>query len=240
MRTVILGDIHLGSPLCRARLLRRVLEEVPMGRLVLNGDIFDDVNFRRFNANHWGVLQAIRALGERIEVVWIRGNHDGPAQVLEPLLGVQVRDDFTFSYKGDSVFVIHGDAYDEMQKSSHRFRELRRHLHGFMICFDVPRKTAIQWAQRASSVFARAAERVKRRAMEDGMKRGARWVVAGHTHHREVEERDGLVFFNPSSWLTPHPAYVLFDDAEPAPRMLVLNRRSRRVAEFLRYRKESE
>jgi UDP-2,3-diacylglucosamine pyrophosphatase LpxH len=240
MLTVILGDIHLGSPLCRARLLRRVLEEVPMDRLVLNGDIFDDVNFRRFNARHWAVLQAIRALGERIEVVWIRGNHDGPAQLLEPLLGVKVRDDFTFRYKGESVFVTHGDAYDEIQKSSQQFRELRRYLHGFVIWFDVPRKTAIRWAQRASKVFARAAERVKRRAMEDGLKRGAHWVVAGHTHRREVEERDGQVFFNPSSWLTPHPAYVLFDDTEPAPRMVVLDRRSRKVAEFLPPRKKAE
>ena len=239
MRTVILGDIHLGSPLCRARLLRRVLEEVPLDRLILNGDIFDDVNFRRFNRDHWGVLQAVRTLGERAEVVWIRGNHDGPAQMLEPLLGVKVHDDYTFRYKGESVFVTHGDAYDEIQRSSGQFRELRRHLHGFVIWFDVPRKTAIQWAQRASSVFARAAEIVKRRAMADGMKRGALWVVAGHTHHREVDEVDGMVFFNPSSWLTRQPAYVLFDDNEPAPRMVVLDGRRRRVAEFLSRRKEN-
>ncbi len=223
MRTVILGDIHLGSPLCRARLLRRVLEEVPMDRLVLNGDIFDDVNFRRFNADHWGVLQAVRALGERIEVVWIRGNHDGPAQMLEPLLGVKVHDDYTFRHRGEAVFVTHGDAYDEIQRSSRQFRHLRRHLHGLVIWFDVPRKTAIQLAQRASSVFARAAERVKRRAMADGMKRGARWVVAGHTHRREEDEEDGMGFFNPSSWLTPHPAFVLFDDAESTPRLVVLD-----------------
>ena len=194
-----------------------------MDRLVLNGDIFDDVNFRRFNADNWHVLKAIRALGERIEVVWIRGNHDGPAQVLEPLLGVRVHDDFTFRFKGEDVFVTHGDAYDQIQKSSRKFRTLRRHLHGFVIWFDVPRKTAIRWAQQASSVFARAAERVKLRALADGMKRGARWVVVGHTHRREEGEWDGMIFFNPSSWLTPHPAFVLFDDSEPAPRLVVLD-----------------
>lgn len=223
MRTLILGDIHLGSPLCRARLLRRVIEEVPMDRLILNGDIFDDVNFRRFNTDHWGVLQAVRTLGERIEVVWIRGNHDGPSQMLEPLLGVPVHDAYTFRHRGEAVFVTHGDAYDEIQRSSQQFRELRRHLHGLVIWFDVPRKTAIQLAQRASSVFARAAERVKRRALTDGMKRGARWVVVGHTHHREEDEVDGVGFFNPSSWLTPHPAVVLFDETEPAPRLVVLD-----------------
>jgi UDP-2,3-diacylglucosamine pyrophosphatase LpxH len=223
MRTVIMGDIHLGSPLCRARLLRRVLEEVPMDRLVLNGDIFDDVNFRRFNADHWGVLQTVRALSERIEVVWIRGNHDGPAQMLEPLLGIRVHDDFGFRYRGEAVFVTHGDAYDEIQRSAQQFRELRRHLHGLVIWFDVPRKTAIRLAQRASSVFARAAERVKRRALADGMKRGARWVVVGHTHHREEDEENGMGFFNPSSWLTPHPAFVLFDEDEPAPRLVAID-----------------
>jgi UDP-2,3-diacylglucosamine pyrophosphatase LpxH len=201
-----------------------------MDRLVLNGDIFDDVNFRRFNADHWGVLQAVRALGERIEVVWIRGNHDGPAQLLEPLLGVQVHDAFTFRHRGEAVFVTHGDAYDLIQKPSGQFRELRRHLHGLVIWFDVPRKTAIQLAQRASSVFARAAEQVKRKALADGMKRGARWVVVGHTHHREEDEEDGMGFFNPSSWLTPHPAFVLFDEAEPVPRLVVLDGQSLTLA----------
>jgi hypothetical protein len=51
-------------------------------------------------------------------------------------------------------------------------------------------------------------------------------VVAGHTHRRERDDQEGLTFFNPSSWLTSQPAYVLFDDAEGEPRMVVMGRDS--------------
>src|SRR5512143_2358214 len=99
MRTVILGDIHLGSPLCRTAQLVGVLENVPFDRLVLNGDIFDDLNFRRLKTRHWDVLDKIRALAAQgCEVVWIFGNHDGSAKALEHLLGVEVRPEFTFTY----------------------------------------------------------------------------------------------------------------------------------------------
>ncbi len=76
MRTLILGDVHLGSPLCRSIQLLEVLRKVHFDRLVLNGDIFDDLNFRRLKERHWEVLNELRMLQDRCEVVWICGNHD--------------------------------------------------------------------------------------------------------------------------------------------------------------------
>jgi len=223
VRTVVLGDVHLGSPLCRAELLRGVLETVEFDRLVLNGDVFDDLNFRRLRSEHWAVMQAVRDLAERREVIWIRGNHDGSAEVLRHLLGVPVREDFHFEFRGGRVLVVHGDAFDDFQQSARSFKRLRHLFYGFAIWFDVPRKTAIQWAQRSSSVFARAVDKVKRRAVHAARERGARYVVVGHTHHREAEEHGGVLYLNPSSWLTANPAYILFDDTAPEPRMVVLH-----------------
>ena len=236
MRTVVLGDIHLGSPLCRAQMLREVLATVPFDRLVLNGDVFDDLNFRRLRSEHWGVMQAVRDLAQEREVIWIRGNHDGSAEVLRHLLGIPVLEEFRFGFRGEGVLVVHGDAFDDFQKSATTLKRLRHVFYGFVIWFDVPRKTAIQWAQRSSSVFARAVDKVKRKALHAARERGVRYVVVGHTHHREHAEHDGLVYLNPSSWLTPTPAYVLFDEAEPAPRMVVVHagRRPGAIAASLR------
>ncbi|MEJ2422680.1 MAG: UDP-2,3-diacylglucosamine diphosphatase [Acidobacteriota bacterium] len=221
-RTIILGDVHLGSPICRARQLYEVLDKAPFDRLVLNGDIFDDLNFRRLRDKHWDVLEKIRERGRQSEIVWIRGNHDGAADVLRHLLGVPVLSDFTFSYHDEKVWVIHGDQFDDFQESAKKWRNLRDVFYGFAIWFDAPRKTAIKWAQRSTRAFARAASKVKRKAVERGRARGAKWVVVGHTHHREEAEVDGIGFFNPSSWLTSNPAYVLFDEAEEKPRLVVM------------------
>ena len=71
-------------------------------------------------------------------------------------------------------------------------------------------------------MFARSASKVRNKAVEKGRSLNARWVVAGHTHHREVSTQDGVTYLNPSSWLTSNPAYVLFDDAHEEPRLVVM------------------
>lgn len=227
MRTVVIGDVHLGSPLCRAGRLLDLLNHVPFDRLVLNGDIFDDLNFRRLNDRHWEVLDRLRALSQEREVVWVIGNHDGSPEALKRLLGVSVLSEYRFDFRGRMVYVIHGDVFDEFQHATKRIkslRSLRNTFYGFAIWFDIPRKTAIQWFQQSTTLFERAAQQVMQRAVERGRSLGARYVVVGHTHHREVLRGDEVTFLNPSSWLTPHPAYVLFDDRLEDPRLVVMGR----------------
>jgi UDP-2,3-diacylglucosamine pyrophosphatase LpxH len=237
MRTVILGDIHLGSPLCRTEQLSHVLSRVDFDRLILNGDIFDDLNFRRLKERHWAVLERVRTLAERgREVVWICGNHDGSPEALRRLLGVDVVTEYAFSFNGAKVLVVHGHEFDQFHRATRSLNKLRGLVYGFAIWFDVPRKTAIQWAQRSSTIFLRATARVKARAVLRARAEGARFVVVGHTHHREEDEVAGVTFLNPSSWLTSHPAYVLFDDAKPAPSLVVLGHRRRPLSQSVRLR----
>lgn len=229
MRTIVIGDIHLGSPLCRTAQLGTLLATVPFDRLILNGDIFDDLNFRRLKERHWAVLDQIRTLADRKEVVWICGNHDGSKEAMHRLLGVEVLMDYTFEYKGETVLVVHGHEFDKFHRATRGLSNLRNAFYGFALWFDVPRKKAIQWMQRSSTVFMRISERVKERTVLKAKASGARYVVAGHTHRREVDEVDGVLFLNPSSWLTSQPAYVLFDDAMSAPEIVVMGRRPRRA-----------
>ena len=237
MRTIILGDIHLGSPLCRTKRLSHVLSRVDFDRLILNGDIFDDLNFRRLKERHWAILERVRSLTERgLEVVWIYGNHDGSPEALRRLLGVEVLAEYAFAYHGEKVLVVHGHEFDQFHRATRGLNKLRSLVYGFAIWFDVPRKTVIQWIQRSSTIFLRATARVKARAILKARATGARFVVVGHTHHREMDEVDGITFLNPSSWLTSQPAYVLFDDAKPAPKLVVLGHRRRPLSESVRLR----
>ncbi len=228
MRTVILGDVHLGSPLCRTALLLEVLDKVPFDRLILNGDIFDDLNFRRLKERHWAVLEKVRELADTRDVVWISGNHDGAPEALSRLLGVNVLMAYTFKFHGDKVLVVHGHEFDKFHHATRGLNNLRNVFYGFALWFDVPRKTAIQWVQKSSTIFLRATEKVKKKAVRKALAMGARYVVVGHTHHREKAELDGVTFLNPSSWLTFQPAYVLFDDVRDSPELVPVGRRKRR------------
>ncbi len=79
MDTLILSDVHLGSEVSRAREASELLAETNFRRLVLLGDIFSDLNFRRLTSDHWKFLSRIRKLSNpkrKVEVVWVEGNHD--------------------------------------------------------------------------------------------------------------------------------------------------------------------
>jgi hypothetical protein len=92
---VVISDIHLGSDNCQAKAAAAFLQILLDGdlrtrRLIINGDVFDSIDFRRLKKTHWKVLSQIRHLSDKIEVIWIAGNHDGSADVISHLLGVSV------------------------------------------------------------------------------------------------------------------------------------------------------
>jgi len=88
--TMIISDLHLGAHSSKAKELVVILLSYDFKRLILNGDIFDDFNFRRLNSEQWKILSIFRRLSKKCEVVWISGNHDGDALNLSRLIGVKV------------------------------------------------------------------------------------------------------------------------------------------------------
>ena len=102
--TVILSDLHLGSEVSRAQAALAMLQESCFRRLILLGDIFCDLNFRRLKNEHWQFLSYIRKLSNpkrHVEVVWVEGNHDqGLSQVMSHLVGVEVYQEYEWSFRG--------------------------------------------------------------------------------------------------------------------------------------------
>src|SRR4051812_3632980 len=77
---LVISDLHLGSDVCQARLLENFLEwaATRTRELVINGDIFDDLNFKRLTKRHFACLKVIRRNSDRddFRLIWVRGNHD--------------------------------------------------------------------------------------------------------------------------------------------------------------------
>ena len=72
----IISDLHIGSNVCRADEILNFLDNLETKKLILNGDVFDNLDFRRIKNSHWKILKKIRKIADEIEVIWIKGNHD--------------------------------------------------------------------------------------------------------------------------------------------------------------------
>ena len=57
---LVISDLHLGSRVCQAKLLEEFLEWAVdrTRRLVINGDVFDDLNFTRLKKSHFACLRS--------------------------------------------------------------------------------------------------------------------------------------------------------------------------------------
>src|ERR1700733_10485169 len=116
--TLIISDLHLGSEVSQAGAALEFLQSVRFKRLILLGDIFADLNFRRLTKEHWKFLGYIRKLSNpkpALEVVWVEGNHEqGLADIMSHLVGVRVYQEYEWEYTGMRHLAIHGHQFDRL------------------------------------------------------------------------------------------------------------------------------
>ena len=206
--SLIISDIHLGSAVCRARELREFLrmvheDEIPADELVINGDLFDSLDFRKLCGSQWKVLSKLRQISKRKRVVWIGGNHDGPAEAISHLIGVEFLDEYRILGGGREVLVLHGDVFDDFL-SDHPlltkaadcvYRTMQRTWGGGGLALA---------AKRGSKTFLRCSQLVKERARIRMRSSGCDTVCCGHTH---MAEADGD-YFNSGCWTEQQCHYL--------------------------------
>jgi UDP-2,3-diacylglucosamine pyrophosphatase LpxH len=213
---VILSDLHLGSDNCQARHLGHFLEGIDDGRLatarlILNGDVFDSIDFRRLKKHHWKVLSLLRKLSDRLEIVWICGNHDGPAEVVSHLLGVATEEEYVLASGGRRILVLHGHVFDEfidnhpiitfLADAVYRLLQRVERTHGFA-----------KWAKQGSKIFLRCARAIQEKSVDYAVRKGCAAVCCGHTHAaREVSE-GGAAYFNSGCWTELPCTYLTVAD----------------------------
>lgn len=213
---VILSDVHLGSDLCRAKELCRFLNQVRRGRLptrllILNGDVFDSHDFRRLGKHHWKVLSLIRKLSDDLRIIWVCGNHDGPADVISPLLGVEVQDEYVLDTGGRRALVLHGHRFDNFINEHPMLTVLSDAGYWLLQKIDGSHKLA-RWAKRKSKMFVRCVSKIREGAIACARGRNIPLVCCGHTHQAETVHVDGVTYHNSGCWTESPSTYLTVAD----------------------------
>ena len=210
---LILSDLHLGSDNCQAKAAAALLQQILDGairtrRLIINGDVFDSIDFRRLKKTHWKVLSQIRHLSDKLEVVWIVGNHDGSAEIISHLLGVQVVEQFILQSGDRRLLVIHGHQYDDFIQDHPVLTWLAD--TGYWLLQKIDRSHYVaRLAKTRSKTFIRCASKIQVGAVRRAAEQGCSGVICGHTHHVEKsEEGQAVAYYNSGCW-TENPCTFL-------------------------------
>ena len=204
---IVISDLHLGSDVCQAKLLEEFLTWAVehCRQLVMNGDIFDDLNFKRLTKRHFACLKVIRRNTDRddFRIVWVRGNHDGPAEIVSHIVGVDILDEYVFDNGDIQLLILHGDQFDTITTDYPWLTEIACGIFYF-IQKSMPHRAA-RWIRRITKRFQRNSELIMRRASEYAAGRGFRFVTCGHTHLPLVAQLGGVLYINSGSWIEAPP-----------------------------------
>jgi UDP-2,3-diacylglucosamine pyrophosphatase LpxH len=230
---IVLSDLHLGSRNCQARRLNEFLQRLvdgslPTRRLILNGDVFDSIDFRRLEKAHWTVLSRLRQLAEHLEVIWIAGNHDGSAEIVSSLLGLQVQDEVILESGEERFLLLHGHVFDSFIQSYPLLTALADGVYRFLQWLDRSHRFA-KMAKHGSKTFLRNARKIADGAMDLARKRGCTAAICGHTHHAVLQTEGPVAYYNSGCWtelpctyLTLREGLVELHEFAPAVRTPVL------------------
>ncbi|MEO5713669.1 MAG: glycosyltransferase [Luteolibacter sp.] len=127
-RTVILSDIHLGTPDSKANEVVEFLKHIRCQKLILNGDIIDGWALRRggkWSGRHSRFIRKVLKMMERddTEVIYLRGNHDDILERFLPLAFGRLKvtkEHIHTTAAGRRYLVIHGDGFDSVS-TNHRW-----------------------------------------------------------------------------------------------------------------------
>jgi UDP-2,3-diacylglucosamine pyrophosphatase LpxH len=215
---LILSDLHLGSDNCQARGLCQLLESIICGdlqtaKLILNGDLFNSIDFRRLRKNHWRVLSHLRKLSDHLEIIWLCGNHDGSAEIVSHLLGVTVMDEYVLESRGRRILVLHGHIFDEFIDAHPILTFLADCVYTLLQKIDRTHYFA-KLAKKGSKTFLRCAKVIEEKSVEYARRQGCAAVCCGHTHVPLVNRTGPVHYFNSGCWTELPCTYLTVAEGE--------------------------
>ena len=210
MHTIIISDLHLGSPYCLCDGFPAFIDNLPDdAALVLNGDVTDH-RHRHLNPDHVRALDLLRQESTKRDVTWIRGNHDKHYKLKDP---VNIR--FATSHTiAKRLYVAHGHSFDGFWPYNRIFSALFLFVHRARIKMGARRVHVAVYAKRWTWLYQYLKNHIANNAARFAREHGYDAVTCGHTHFAEDRMIRGVRYINTGSWCEQPISYISVTDNE--------------------------
>jgi UDP-2,3-diacylglucosamine pyrophosphatase LpxH len=141
------------------------------------------------------------------------GNHDGPADVVSHLLGVQVKDDYIFTSGSKRVLVMHGHMFDDFIDAHPQITWFADVLYRLLQTIDRSHRFA-KFAKTNSKIFLRCVQKVLDGAKSFAAEKNVDIVCCGHTHHAESSYTGAVEYHNSGCWTEMPCTYLSVAEGE--------------------------
>jgi UDP-2,3-diacylglucosamine pyrophosphatase LpxH len=230
-RSVMISDVHLGTPDCKAEELCRCLKRIRCDKLVLNGDIIDGWALRRggkWLPEHTRLIRIILRKMEKegTEVIYLRGNHDDILERFLPLEvgGLQFTNEHVLETKdGRRYLILHGDGFDQVSTNHRWLARAGAVGYNWLLKFN---RFYNWWRLKRGKEFYSLSKAVKARVkasvsfvgkyeenlQELARSRGCDGIICGHIHTPADRLVGGIHYLNSGDWVESLTGIVEHDN----------------------------
>lgn len=211
--TLIISDLHLGSPVSQPVKVLNLLKSYSFRKLILLGDVFDNMDFRKLTKESWELLSYIGKISKDKKVRWVMGNHDsGLVDIFGSLFDARIYEHYSWNYKHQKYLAIHGHQFDRFLVNNALLSYLATVIYDFIQRIDSDEKRFSHFLKRKSKGWLRLSEKVAHSALLYGKKHGASYVFCGHTHRATEKKNHAIMYYNSGCWTDLPCSYITIDE----------------------------
>ena len=210
--TLVVSDIHLGSPVCKVKAITTVLKNEKYDTLIINGDLLDNKYIGRYKKSHWRILSIIRLISKKKKVILIKGNHDAKAMILARILGLEFIDKYETKIGKKNFLFMHFQQFDPFIFKYPLITTLAEHIYYFMQWIDRSKRIA-RFLKRNSKSFLNIRFNIRNKALYHIKTTKYDAICGGHIHYAEsyVCPDSGKEYYNSGSFCDEPCHYLLID-----------------------------
>lgn len=219
-RTIVLSDIHLGTASSKANEATDFLKKNHCDVLILNGDIIDGWQLRKYGSwqkKHTAFFRAVlkKMDKENTKVIYIRGNHDDFLDQIVPLLvgrNFQFRRDYVLRSGNKKFFITHGDVFDSVTSHMKWLAHLGDIGYTFLLWLNklynryrtwrgFPYYSLSQQIKQKVKAAVNYVSDFEEKLAELAKSRNCDGIICGHIHQAAIREIDGITYMNSGDWV---------------------------------------
>lgn len=218
-KTIIISDVHLGTAGSKAREVVRFLRHHTCETLILNGDIIDAWELKKYGSwkvKHTRFFRIVLRMMEEYntKVIYLHGNHDDFLDNIIPFTigNFSIQMDYLLYSGNKKYYVVHGDIFDSVTSHFKWIAKLGSLGYTFLLwlnkCVNFVRK---KMGQKPYSFSQYIKTRVKsavnptssyeKHLKELAIDKGCEGIICGHTHNPEMKNLDGILYMNSGDWM---------------------------------------
>ncbi|WP_247237512.1 UDP-2,3-diacylglucosamine diphosphatase [Telluribacter sp. SYSU D00476] len=227
-RTIVISDVHLGTNGSKAKEATHFLKYYSCKRLILNGDIIDGWQLKKYGTwkrKHTGFFKAVLKMMDDhgTKVVYLRGNHDDFLDQIIPLRfgkKFQIRKDYILKSGNRRYYITHGDVFDSVTTHFKWLAYLGDVGYTFLLWLNKFYNSYRAWQGKPYySLSQRIKQRVKmavnyvsdfeEKLTELARSRHCDGIICGHIHQPVIREmEDDIMYLNSGDWVESMSALV--------------------------------